>query len=71
MCSYINRDTGYECFFAYIQKLPNLTSDDILELDAHLDHAPMRLAAMGVDLESEQASLILMYSFTGKLGHWA
>ena len=40
-------------------------------LDAHLAQAPMRLIAMGVDLETKQASLILMHSFTGKLGHWA
>ena len=26
---------------AYIQKLPNVTSDDISKLDAHLAHAPM------------------------------
>jgi hypothetical protein len=26
---------------------------------------------MGVDPETKQASLILMSSFTGKLGHWA
>ena len=31
----------------------------------------MRLTSMGVDLETKQASLILMSSFTGKLGHWA
>jgi hypothetical protein len=57
--------------FAYIQKLPNVTCDDISELDAHLDHAPMRLTTMGVDPETKQASLILMSSFTGKLGHLA
>jgi hypothetical protein len=56
---------------AYIQKLPNVTSDDISALDAHLAQAPMRLTAIGVDLETKQASLILMSSFTGKLGHWA
>ena len=31
----------------------------------------MRLTTMGVDPETKQASLILMSSFTGKLGHWA
>ena len=58
--------------FAYIQKLPNITGDDIAALDAHLAQAPMRLTAIGVDPETKQASLILMFSFTaGKLGHWA
>ena len=47
---------------AYIQKLPNVTGDDILALDAHLAQAPMRLKAMGVDPETKQASLILMSS---------
>jgi hypothetical protein len=56
---------------AYIQKLPNVTGDDIAILDAHLAQAPMRLTRMGVDLATKQASLILMSSFTGKLGHWA
>jgi len=56
---------------AYIQTLPNLTGDDILELDAHLAQAPMRLTTMGVDPETKQASLILITSFIGKLGHWA
>jgi hypothetical protein len=37
----------------------------------HLAQAPMRLTAMGVDHETKQASLILMSSFTGNLGHWA
>jgi hypothetical protein len=55
----------------YIQKLPNVTSDDISALDAHLAQAPMRLITMGVDPETNQASLILLSSFTGKLGHWA
>jgi hypothetical protein len=45
---------------AYIQKLPNVTGDDISELDAHLAHAPMRLTSMGIDPETKQAILILM-----------
>jgi hypothetical protein len=56
---------------AYIQNLPNVTCDDMLELDVHLTHAPMRLPVIGVDLEFKQASLILMSSFTWRLGHWA
>jgi hypothetical protein len=56
---------------AYIQKLPNTNGDDIAALDAHLAQAPMRLTTMGDDHETKQASLILMSSFTGKLGHWA
>ena len=35
--------------YAYIEKLPNVTSDDISELDAHLALAPMRLTTMGGD----------------------
>jgi hypothetical protein len=31
----------------------------------------MKLIAMVVDHETEQAVLILMFSFTGKLRHWA
>ena len=31
----------------------------------------MRLKTTGVDPETKQANLILMSSFTGKLGHWA
>jgi hypothetical protein len=31
----------------------------------------MRLTTMGVDPENKQASLILISSFIGKLGHWA
>jgi len=58
-------------FSAYIQNLPNVTSDNIPKLDAHLAQAPMRLKIMGVDLETKHASLILMFSFTRKLGHWA
>ena len=54
---------------AYIQKLPNVTGYDISELDAHLAHAPMRLTTIGVDPETKQASLILMCSFTRKMGH--
>ena len=49
---------------AYIQKLPNVSGDDIPKLDAHLAHAPMRLIAMCVDPKTKQASLILMSSFT-------
>ena len=56
---------------AYIQKLPNVTGDDIAALDAHLAQTPMRLTSMGVDPKTKQASLILMSSFNGKLGHWA
>jgi hypothetical protein len=48
----------------YVHKLPNVTGDDISKLDAHLAHAPMRLTAMDVDLETKQASLIIMSSFT-------
>jgi len=46
--------------FAYVQKLPNVTGDDISKLDAHLAHAPMRLTSMGVDPETKQTSLILI-----------
>jgi len=56
---------------AYIQKLPNVTSNDIAELDAYLSQAPIRLTSRSVDPETNQASLILMSFFTGKLGHWA
>ena len=38
---------------AYIQKLPNVTGDDIATLDAHSAQAPMRLTTMGVDPESK------------------
>ena len=51
--------------FKYIQKLPNVTSDDIPELDTHLAHASMQLTTMDVDPEPKQASLFLMSSFTG------
>jgi hypothetical protein len=44
---------------------------DISEIDAQLAQAHMRPRAMGVDLETKQASLTIMSSFTGKLGHWA
>ncbi len=54
---------------AYIQKLPNVTGEDMATLHAHLAQTPMRLATMGVDSETKQASLILMSSFTEKLGH--
>ena len=57
--------------FARIQKLPNVTGDGIATLDAHLAQTPMRLTPMDVDLETKQASIIIMSSFTGKLGHWA
>jgi hypothetical protein len=55
----------------YIQKLPNVNGDNLNELDSHLAQAPIKLTAMGVDPDTKQASLILMSSFTGKLGHWA
>jgi len=56
---------------AYIQKLPTVTAEDISKLDAHLAQTPMRLTTMGVDPKTKQASLFLMSSFAGKLGHWA
>ena len=56
---------------AYVQKLPYVTGNDISELNAHLAHAPMRLTTMDVDHETKQASIILLFPFTGKWGHWA
>jgi hypothetical protein len=56
---------------AYIQKIHDVTSDNILKLYAHLAQTLMRLTSMGVVLETKQASLIGMSSFIGKLGHWA
>ena len=55
----------------HIQKLPNVTGDDISKLDAHFAHAPMRLTTMGFNPNTKQASLILISSFIWKLGHWA
>ena len=55
----------------YIQKLPNVNGDNLNELDSHLAQAPIKLATMGVDPDTKQASLILMSFLTGKLGHWA
>ena len=55
----------------YIPKLPNVNGDNLTELDSHLAQAPIKLTTMGVDPDTRQARLILMYSFTGKLGHWA
>jgi hypothetical protein len=55
----------------YIQKLPNVNGDILNELESHLAQAPIKLTTMGVDPDTRQASLILMSSFTGKLGHWA
>ena len=48
-----------------------MNGDNLTELDSHLAQAPIKLTAMGVDSDTIQASLILMSSFTGKLGHWA
>ena len=56
---------------ANVQKLPNVTGNDILELHAHLAQAHMRLTTMGIDLATKQASSILVSSFIGKLGYWA
>ena len=55
----------------YIQKLPNVNSDNLTELDSHLAQAPIKLTSIGVDPGTKEASLILMSSFTEKLGHWA
>jgi hypothetical protein len=55
----------------YIQKLPNVNGDNLTELDSHFTQAPIKLTTMGVDPETRQASLILMFYFTRKLGHWA
>ena len=55
---------------AYIPKLPNVTCDDVSELDAHLAPAPMRLTTNGVDPKAKQARLILVSSFTQLLGGW-
>jgi len=49
--------------------LRDVIGDDISELDAHLAHAPMRPTTMGIDPGTKRASLILMSSVTGKLGH--
>jgi len=38
---------------AYIQKLPDVTGDDIPELDAHLAQSSMRLTPMGVVFETK------------------
>ena len=56
---------------AYILKLPNVTDDDVSKFYAHLAHAHMQLPTKGVGHETKQASLILVSSFTRKLGHWA
>ena len=56
---------------AYIQKLPTVIGDDVSKSDAHLAKAPTRLTIVGVNPETKQASLILMFSYIGKLGHWA
>ncbi len=53
----------------YIQKLPNVNGDNSNELDYHMAQAPIKLTVMGVDTDTRQASLILMSSFTGTLGH--
>jgi len=55
----------------YIQKLPNANRVNLTERDSHLAQAPIKLTSMVVDPNTRQASLILMSSFTGKLGHWA
>jgi hypothetical protein len=52
----------------YIQKLPNVNGDNLIELDSHLARAPIKRTAMGVDLDTRQAILILMSSFMGKRG---
>jgi hypothetical protein len=55
----------------YIQKLPNVNGNDFSKLDSHLALAPINLTAMGVDPETKQSSLIHVFSFTRKVGHWA
>jgi hypothetical protein len=55
----------------YMQKLPNVNDDNLTELDSYLAQSPIKLTTMDVDPDTRQASLILMSSFTGKLGHWA
>ena len=44
-----------------------MNGDNIPELDAHIAQAPIRLT----DLETKQASLVLISSFIVKLGHGA
>jgi len=55
----------------YIQKLSHVNGDNLIELDSHLAQASIKLTTMGFDPDTRQANLILMSSFTGKLGHWA
>jgi hypothetical protein len=55
----------------YVQKLPNVNADNLAELNSHLAQAPIKLTTMSVDHETKQANSILMFSFTGKLRHWA
>jgi len=54
-----------------IKKLSNVNGDNVAELVSHLPWAAMKLMAMDLDPKAKQAILILMSSFSGKLGHWA
>ena len=48
-----------------------MNGDNLTELDSHLAEAPIMLTTIGVNSTTRQANLILISSFTGKLGHWA
>jgi hypothetical protein len=55
----------------HVQKLPNINDDNLAEFNSHLAQAPIKLIATSVDPKTQQANLILMSSFMGKLGQWA
>jgi hypothetical protein len=55
----------------FLQKIEHCNGEDSVKLNNHLKQSRLKIQGFGINPDSNQAVVILVSSFTGKLGNWA
>jgi hypothetical protein len=73
MFRYLNADGSKDTVNVsrFLQKMEHCNGEDSVKLNNHLKQSRLKIQGFGINPDSNQAVVILVSSFTGKLGNWA
>ena len=55
----------------FLQKIDHCNGEDSIKLNNHLKQSKLKIQGFGINLDSNQAIVVLDSLFTGKFGNWA
>ncbi len=73
MHKYLNADGAKDTvnMIRFLQKIEHCNGEDSVKLNKHLKQSRLKIQGFGINPDTNQAVVVLVSSFTGKLGNWA